>query len=66
MRAASIALLLALLAGACAGPDDAARPVEASAEAVAAGSVQFGIVVDPDQVPAGPTAAYPHWDAHGA
>jgi hypothetical protein len=64
MRAPTIVLLLALGAGACAGPDPA-RPVDASAEAVAAGSVQFGIVVAPDQGPSGPTAAYAHWDAHG-
>jgi len=65
MRATTIAPLLALLACACAGPGEAARPIEASAEAVAAGSVQFGVVVAAGQVPAGPTAAYPHWDAHG-
>jgi hypothetical protein len=71
MRAASSALLLALLAGGCAGPGEDARPVEAaavegSAERAAAGQVQFGIVVAAGEVPAGPTADYPHWDAHGA
>jgi hypothetical protein len=65
MRAAPIALLLALLAGACAGPRDDPPSAGAPDPGSAAGQVQFGLVVGAQDAPAGPTGAYPHWDAHG-